>query len=88
MTRRAIGIVEGSVIALGIISLWPYILGYRALWYLMALPVVLGLLAVVAAARMRRFRRAIEKQLHKNPGPPRPPGPQPPRDGGHRLPNT
>jgi len=45
---------------LGMVSFWPWILGYRALWYQAGLVVLLVLLAALGVVRYRRVRGAFE----------------------------
>lgn len=53
---------ESGLIGLGILSFWPWILGYRPVWYQVALVVMLALLAVLAVVRFKRVQRAIANQ--------------------------
>ncbi len=62
MSSRFRSVLEYGLIALGILALWPHILGYRETWYLIASVVVLLLLSWLAVIRVRRVRRAFEEQ--------------------------
>ena len=68
---------ENGLIGLGILSFWPWILGYRPVWYQVALVVVLALLAVLAVVRFKRVQRAManQKELAAQTRPPAGPGP-------------
>ncbi len=71
-------LAENAIIVLGIVSLWPWILGYRSTWYQCAIVVMLVLLSVLAAVRFLRVKRALERR--RDPGlgngPPHERGPQ------------
>ncbi|MBI4557298.1 MAG: hypothetical protein HY706_06925 [Candidatus Hydrogenedentes bacterium] len=51
---------EDVFIFLAILSLWPWILGYRTVWYWVYAGAILIGLAVIAIIRVRRFRRVVE----------------------------
>jgi hypothetical protein len=53
--------LERVLIALGILSFWPWILGHRGVWYQLGLVCLMVALCVVAVARVRRIKRAFEK---------------------------
>lgn len=83
------GLLEWGVIVLGLISLWPYILGVRTAWYVACLAAVILLLAAVAVCRFYRVKWALEERLGRGgaelpytpiPGVPYPPAKPP--DGG------
>jgi len=46
--------LEWVLILLALVSLWPYVFGYRPLWYRVLL---LGVLAVMVWVAVRRWRR-------------------------------
>jgi len=71
MTRRR-EIAEYAIIALGLLSFWPYVFGHRSLWYSIALAAVLALLAWLAVVRLLRVRRGLEEKLGGPQGPGRP----------------
>ncbi len=54
-------IVESVLIGVALASLWPVVLGYRALWYWVWLLAVLGMMGWVARRRLRRIRAAAEE---------------------------
>ena len=62
MTQRCRNIIEGLIIVLGLLSFWPLTLGYGGWLYQCGILVILVLLAIVAAARFRRVRRAFENE--------------------------
>jgi predicted membrane metal-binding protein len=51
-------IIEWILIFLALLSLWPWILGYRAPWYRGLLIVALAAMVWVAVRRITRVRRA------------------------------
>jgi len=63
MTR--VEIIESVLIALALASLWPVLLGYRALWYKVWLLAVLAAMAWVARRRLRRIRAAADEAKRK-----------------------
>jgi hypothetical protein len=71
-------LAENAIIVVGIVSLWPWILGRRSGWYQCAIVIMLVLLSVLAVIRFLRIKRAIEqrKELSPGAGPPRERGPQ------------
>ena len=52
--------VEWVLIFIAIASLWPWLLGYRSAWYQGWLIIVLALMALVAANRLRRIGQGGE----------------------------
>lgn len=58
---------ESAVIVLGIVSLWPWILGVRHVGYTIGLVAVLMALALVAARRVLRIRRAFRSVEDRRP---------------------
>jgi hypothetical protein len=56
--RRVGQIIEWILIFLALLSLWPWILGYRAPWYRGLLIVALAAMVWVAVRRITRVRRA------------------------------
>ncbi|MCP4644138.1 MAG: hypothetical protein GY851_27085 [bacterium] len=73
MIPRTTRIAESALIVIGIVSLWPWILGHRSGWYTAACLAVLALLAGLAVWRFLRVKRAFEK-LQSTQGSPRDPG--------------
>jgi hypothetical protein len=66
-------VAENGLIVLGLLALWPYILGYRGWWSIGFATVVLALLAVLAVIRVQRTKRefdAQERRLRNGPQPP------------------
>ncbi len=57
--------VEAALIIIALVSLWPYIVGYRPLWYQVWLGVVLGLMLWVAMRRLSRVRAASDEAKRK-----------------------
>lgn len=49
--------LENTIIAIGLLSFWPIILGYEAFWYQCLLAVIAFGLAVLALIRFRRIQR-------------------------------
>ena len=73
MSKRGAEIAETAVIVLGIVALWPWIMGYRDWSYTAFAVGVLVLLVVVAWRRVARVKRALEAlqaQAHTRSGPP------------------
>ncbi|NIA15794.1 MAG: hypothetical protein GWP08_17145 [Nitrospiraceae bacterium] len=62
MTARVSRLLETALIGLGLLSFWPWTLGYRALWYQIGLVVLMLMLAVLAWTRVRRVRDAFEQE--------------------------
>jgi membrane protein implicated in regulation of membrane protease activity len=58
-------IFESVLIVIALLSLWPVVLGYRGLWYDIWLLAALGLMAWVAARRIRRVREAAKESQRK-----------------------
>ena len=58
-------VLESALIILALASLWPVVLGYRAVWYELWLVVVVGAMAWVAVRRVRRIRAAAEEAKRK-----------------------
>ena len=53
------------MIVVALVSLWPVLLGYRALWYSFWLILMLSVMAWVAVRRLRRIRSAAEEAKRK-----------------------
>lgn len=60
MKERPRKLLEIGIILLGLLSLWPWTLGYRAVWYQIGLVMILVLLGGLAVVRARRVRQALE----------------------------
>ena len=76
MKLNARSLAENGLIVVGLLALWPYILGYRGWWSIGFASVVLVLLAILAVIRVRRMRRQFDAQedgLRNGPQPPHPP---------------
>jgi len=58
-------ILESVLIGIALASLWPVVLGYRALWYWFWLLVILGTMGWVARRRLRRIRTAADEAKRK-----------------------
>jgi hypothetical protein len=74
MSPRVRDVLEHGLIVLGILALWPHILGYRETWYLALSLIVLLFLVWLAVVRVRRVRRAFEEQEERSRGTGRDPG--------------
>ena len=73
MRVNARSLVENGLIVLGLLALWPYILGYRGWWSIGFATAVLACLAALAVVRLRRMKRAFDDQEHElRDGPPPP----------------
>ena len=58
-------VLESALIILALASLWPVALGYRAVWYVVWLMVVLAAMGWLAVRRVRRIRAAAEEAKRK-----------------------
>jgi len=54
---RMSGIIEWVLIFLALISLWPWVFGYREPWYRLVLVAALVAMIWVAVRRINRIRR-------------------------------
>lgn len=54
--------IERAVIALGLLSFWPWIFGHSSVWYQCALVLVLIALAALAVVRFMRVKQGFESQ--------------------------
>jgi len=54
-------IIEWVIIFLAMLSIWPWLAGYRAIWYSGAQIVVVLTLIWVARNRWRRTRQALQE---------------------------
>ncbi|HNR36354.1 MAG TPA: hypothetical protein PKO36_14320 [Candidatus Hydrogenedentes bacterium] len=52
--------LENTILAMGIASFWPIVLGYEAFWYQCLLVLIAFGLAVLALMRFRRIKREYE----------------------------
>jgi hypothetical protein len=59
MTPTAQRWIEAALIVLGLLSFWPWILGYEGWWYSCGLLAVMTGLGILAVVRARRVKRAI-----------------------------
>ena len=57
--------LETVLILVALVSLWPLLLEYGALWYRLWLVVMLGAMVWVAARRIGRTREAAEEAKRK-----------------------
>ncbi len=57
--------VETALIVVALVSLWPLLWEYGALWYRLWLVAVLGAMAWVAVRRLGRVRAAAEEAKRK-----------------------
>jgi len=57
--------LESGLILVALVSLWPLLTGYGALWYRIWLVVVLGIMVWVARRRIIRIRAAVEEAKRK-----------------------
>lgn len=62
---RRTQLIEAGLIVLALVSLWPVLLGYRALWYSAWLGVMLAVMIWVAVRQLRRIRAAINEAKRK-----------------------
>ena len=60
--RSGLEILEGAILVLGLLSFWPFILGYRGLWVQCGILLVLAILVALAVVRFRRVKRAFEHE--------------------------
>jgi hypothetical protein len=58
-------IIEAVLIVVALVSLWPVLWGYHALWYRAWLVVVLGYMVWVTVRRMGRTKAAAEEAKRK-----------------------
>ena len=57
--------IESALIVVELLSLWPVVLGYRALWYSLWLVGVVGFMVWVAVRRFGRIRAAAKEAERK-----------------------
>ncbi|NIM06278.1 MAG: hypothetical protein GTO55_07840 [Armatimonadetes bacterium] len=58
-------LIEWIIIIVGLISIWPIIAGYHAIWYSIYLFVVMLALIWVTRSRLRRIRQAADESRRK-----------------------
>jgi hypothetical protein len=74
MTHPVRRIIEGALIVLGLLSFWPWILGYRGMLYQIGLVAVAVALGILASVRMKRIKKALRDYAGNAQQPPPPPG--------------
>jgi len=57
--------IEAVLIMVALVSLWPIVLGYHALWYRTWLVAVLGFMVWVTVRRMGRIRAGADEAKRK-----------------------
>jgi fatty acid desaturase len=57
--------VETVLIVVALVSLWPLLFGFNAVWYWVWLTAVLAAMVWVAVRRFRRIREAAEEAKRK-----------------------
>jgi len=60
MASQLLKIIESAFIIIGILSLWPYILGVRSVYYFVFLGIVLVSLLILLWVRVNRVRKGFE----------------------------